>query len=615
MSQKLIVEIMVDGTKVASKNFSSFPVVFGRGTNCHMALPDLDHLSRNHGVITVEGGQIRVDDLGSTNGIFQNSERTQRLEFGSKGLFNVGKIEFHLNLLEDKEQPHVGPTLTPVHQPKNKAYIKGHLDHMDLLHHQSDPDLKNCPRDEVSLQGLITWGDDVYDVRTFIPGDTLEIGPNIYEPVFLPVLLESLRFGDFSSRGAHLTIPKSLTWELFREERQIPLDTLKLKRQIGESNKHFLLNLALNEVCSIDLNHNLKLYFRYVREPRPLISRTWIENREEFKKAITISGMVHLAVTLLALFSTPKINAPKIEGVPQRFAKLIVDPPKQILAAKPPPPPPPPPPPVEEKVEPQKEEIPVVKTPKVKPRAMVKKEMIAKNNRQVKSAQKLPPSVAPETRRPIETSIPPAKAQPTAEQIAQQEAQQMMSLLGDMPSASSNAKPIKISKNQRNLPSAAGVTSALNGKLDAKQLDTAPGTLAIGSEAGKVGFAGPGVNGKAGKRKVTGGVIGAPSFTAASSPQGLSPAQVMKVVSGHLASVQRCYERALFDNSDLVGRVEYEWDISPRGNVEGVRVKRSDLSGADMLNSCVMALFKKMKFPQAKNGESTLANIGFPFGR
>jgi outer membrane biosynthesis protein TonB len=82
-----------------------------------------------------------------------------------------------------------------------------------------------------------------------------------------------------------------------------------------------------------------------------------------------------------------------------------------------------------------------------------------------------------------------------------------------------------------------------------------------------------------------------------------------------LGDIHRCYERALFNDANIVGRVEYEWEINPGGSVASVSVKRSEVANGDFLNSCVMGIFKKMKFPTAKNGQSTTANIGFPFGK
>jgi outer membrane biosynthesis protein TonB len=69
------------------------------------------------------------------------------------------------------------------------------------------------------------------------------------------------------------------------------------------------------------------------------------------------------------------------------------------------------------------------------------------------------------------------------------------------------------------------------------------------------------------------------------------------------------------ENANLSGRIEFEWEIQADGKVSEVRVKRSTVSGGDELSECVKKLFRNMKFPTAKNGQSTSPSIGFPFGR
>ncbi|MBK7962868.1 MAG: AgmX/PglI C-terminal domain-containing protein [Bdellovibrionales bacterium] len=138
--------------------------------------------------------------------------------------------------------------------------------------------------------------------------------------------------------------------------------------------------------------------------------------------------------------------------------------------------------------------------------------------------------------------------------------------------------------------------------------------LGLGTQAGLPNYA-QNKDSKAGKQGVAGAVVGRPTFSGVKAEQGIDNDAVMKVVNSHLRDVHRCYERALFKDANIVGRVEYEWEISAQGVVSSVTVKRSEVSNGDFLNSCVVELFKKMKFPVAKNGQTTTASIGFPFGK
>jgi hypothetical protein len=111
--------------------------------------------------------------------------------------------------------------------------------------------------------------------------------------------------------------------------------------------------------------------------------------------------------------------------------------------------------------------------------------------------------------------------------------------------------------------------------------------------------------------------VGVPKLDSSklSATQGLSNDVVMAVVNRFLPDIQRCYERALFDDSTLAGRIEYEWVIDPSGQVTSARVVSSQMARADSLNNCVLGVFKKMQFPKSTNGQPTIAKIGFPFGQ
>ena len=114
---------------------------------------------------------------------------------------------------------------------------------------------------------------------------------------------------------------------------------------------------------------------------------------------------------------------------------------------------------------------------------------------------------------------------------------------------------------------------------------------------------------------MAGAVIGSPRLMQVDRTEGLSQKQVMTVVKKYVGKIQSCYERALLSAPGISGRVEYEWYILPSGKVRWAKVKKSAASQADVLNNCVVQVFRKMRFPKAKNGETTQASIGFPFGR
>ncbi len=707
-NMKLLVEVQKDGKKVGDYSFESFPVIFGRSSDCHLSLKGFNFISRNHGSITVNDNKILVTDLNSSNGIHYGNVKMPKFSLDREGHFRVEELTFKLKLIGDSraeqvpdlrkvkaeskavdrnilqpidvEAKKVGVTppatkapglqksptpakpaatgkATPPNIPKaspevldvvvqargggainkNAPIAKAPVEkgpapkeHSDFewkrieFSLEPDPETRKLQLRDICLQGALIWQDEIYDVRNFALSDRIRLGPNQEEPLYVPIMNGEVDFGFFGGQGAQLVIPKNYGWSLYREGKEIPFQHLLQSQHIQDLGSKFKLILALNEVFSVDIGSNMKFRLRYVPIPRPLISKTWIENRDEFKRAITTSLAVHLALSIIALVSAPKPQAPKVKNVPERFAKLIVEPPPTPFA--PPEPPPPPPPPEEPPPPPPPEEPPpVVEKPKPKPKPekkIVKK--VEKPKPVVTAMQKLPPRPPQPAQpaQPVAAPRPAAPPPPSAEQVA---AQEMANLFNSMPGpaggspggAVANA-PINIQKGT-GVPAKSGVR--VSGIAAAASASSGAGTgtgmgagLGLGAQAGQTGYAAA-KGSQAGKRGVSGAVMGTPSFAGVPASQGITNDEVMKVVNKHLQEVHRCYERALFNDSNIVGRVEYEWEINPNGNVDSVSVKRSEVSNGDFLNSCVMGVFKKMKFPAAKNGQSTTANIGFPFGK
>lgn len=662
---------------IFEKSFSSVPVIFGRGEQCHIPLTKFQSLSRNHGSITMEGNFINVFDLNSTNGIFVNQERMTAFAMENEGKFVTGELVFFVRI----EKPSIAPVLPkltmkdiPTSRPPSiptSAKVAtpppaeediGDLSHMTkssmrLVHTakslklEKPIDLSSHNAQDIALQGIVTWKDDIFDVRQFVHGDKLIVGAEVTEPIYVPSLKQRTLFGKFSEGSGYFAFPSTVKWRLQHKGYDFSPEEATAKNLVKKSPQGaYAFRLGLTDLCTIDLGDDISLHLRYVEIPRPLITRTWIENREEFKKASRLSLMLHLIVCFAALLSTPKTKAPKVENIPARFAKLLVEPPSQMLAAEPPPPPPPPP--EEKKVEPPKPP-PEPPKPKVvekkpdppKPKKITKpepkpvpkpepKQVVAKPPPKVeakpapvqqKSEAPAPkvtttakPSPTPpsESKTPPPSTPPPKPPGPTAEQMANSFANAFSSA----PAAKPGAQVSNIKIGQQAGPAAGNpkisnlVSDLKNASGQNSGSETFDAGPSLGKKVGSQGYAGTD-GGVAGKRAVGGVVLGTPKFENPTSPQGLTNDEVMKTVNKYLSDIHRCYERALFQDSNLVGRVEYEWNIDPSGSVTSATVKRSDMSGADFLNGCVTGIFKKMRFPASKNKQPTVANIGFPFGK
>ncbi len=609
--------------EIYSAHFAQFPVIFGRGPQCHISLPEHNHLSRAHGSISVNQQQVVVSDLNSTNGIFVKGERQDQVRLLKGGSFEAGRLIFEVTLADviddDKtlvpmEPPvsqarkaaiPVAPTEPEAEDPFALTQVSRRLHKISKnLQLESEQDINALQMQGIVLQGVVTWGQDILDVRQFMAGDEFIVGMTPYEPIYVPSLNQKLNLGKNIAGAGYFKIPKGLKWRLSGTDFDYSKEQAVEKRLVQDQGSSYAFQLRMKDVCTFDLGEDVSLHMRYVEVPRPLVTKTWIENREVFKKAIQISVAIHLVVSLAVLFSAPKNEAPKVDNVPPRFAKLLVEPPVQILAAPPIPPKPEPPPVEEVKPEPVVPEQKIVEKPKPKPPKKVVEKLI---RTPAPRAPQAPQKVA--AKQPAPAARPAAAPATTADSFADV-------FNSAAPAAAPSAPNLKI-----NAPTSAGApglkTSGLVGALKSKvgQAAASSGEApSLGQRAGQQGYA-QAAGGMAGKRRVGGAVLGTPKFETPSAPQGLNNNEVMKIVNLHLNDIHRCYERALFQDSSLAGRVEYEWSISASGAVTNVSVKRSELGQGEVLNNCVMGVFRKMKFPASKNGQSTVANIGFPFGK
>ena len=176
---------------------------------------------------------------------------------------------------------------------------------------------------------------------------------------------------------------------------------------------------------------------------------------------------------------------------------------------------------------------------------------------------------------------------------------------------SSNFKIDPRAPRRKNINSGKNLVSSLN-QINAPTSNSAKSALSNVS----TDFSNKNLSNKTGRRRVKGAPVGSPKLlNSPNRTQGLTSSQVMAIVNKHLSEVQRCYERALFNQPNLAGRIEYEWTISSRGKVKSVNVRRSEMSGDQYLNKCVKKVFVRMRFPTATNGQSTVGSIGFPFGK
>ncbi|PIU01319.1 MAG: hypothetical protein COT74_02115 [Bdellovibrionales bacterium CG10_big_fil_rev_8_21_14_0_10_45_34] len=655
--------------------FEEVPIFLGRHSSCEVSLPHLDTLSRRHLEINIDrSNNLTLKDLNSSNGLFVGGKRINECILPDELEFAAGNVricsvyhrpaEEKTKVLETKAAPHSdtvassptaisnAPTILNSSPAKMSAASENTTDQRrsDELSYMTMPTLgatvpnrtptspssvsrKNLkkPRDKrrskpVMADGLsfyespregslalpmgrrvlesyVIWKDQVYDIQQYNVGEKVKVGNSLEANLRLPTIKQSIDLAKFSSRETICFVPKGADVEVTRAGTKMSMaDLLSAKMLTARSHGHFY-KLNPDDLCTLKIKNDIRICFRYAPAPKQIGKKIFMEPDEEFRKSSFVSGLFHFFLTMMLVMNVPDHNAPKIDGMPDRFARLLVE--------KPPAPPPP--------------AIPTP-TPTPTPAPVVKKEIPKPKPKEiVKKVQRSPKKVVIKPSKPLEKVNQPAKSLP--QRVVEAPAVDVtkvgaLAALGAISTKPTDAVSVSINPN----PNAGGASApSINTSGMISNLKSSGGKLPSGGLAGVktkglgvgsgAGYGMQGLSGKAGQRAVAGVVVGNPKLVSIGASEGLTRAQVMAVVKKYLGEVQGCYERSLLSNPDLAGRIEYEWEISPEGNVKSTRVKKSDISGADSLNGCVMGIFAKMKFPTAKNGQPTTPNIGFPFGR
>jgi hypothetical protein len=104
-----------------------------------------------------------------------------------------------------------------------------------------------------------------------------------------------------------------------------------------------------------------------------------------------------------------------------------------------------------------------------------------------------------------------------------------------------------------------------------------------------------GGDGRGGERRLK--VADAPA-----AGQGLSPSQISRVVQSRSGAFRACYESAAARDPSLSGGITVSFNVSTSGSVTA-RIAQSSLGNA-RVESCVLRMFNRLRFPQADKATS-----------
>ncbi|MFN7453407.1 MAG: AgmX/PglI C-terminal domain-containing protein [Pseudobdellovibrionaceae bacterium] len=693
LTKKVRIQIYVDGKRFLEKSFSKGPIVFGRLPTSNVVL-DFTFVSRQHCQLIEEHGNLFLVDLKSRNGIFVNEQPVERQLVEGSLDFTIDKLKISVQVSEKSQfdfsevtSPSVsvktvihgkvpqhpvtqaavkgpvpqpkpsspqtsaahasasaallasaqrsGKTLIPPSKGKSPAKLVS-MDHQPLIEKSFEAELLGphpglAHTNYKKLEAVVMWKDQVYEVREFEPHEKVTVGSSLFASLRIPTIPRGWSLAHVDMSDARCYVPKDKPFGITRGGARYDSQSLAQAQQVKATSSGYLFRLSHQDIVDVDCGHDVKVVLRYIPGQATLTKKKLTEPDYAIKQALLGSLIVHGLLALAIIIAAPKPkNVPKLKDVPERFARLLVEPPKPILPVPVPIKPPPPPEP-----EPPKREL-VKQKPQPKKQAKIEKPQPKKFEQPKKLEQQNKFPLVVKNPQPVTKPVAPTKvvaqpsAQPTPQPVKEAPPVKVESLgalaalgaLSNDPNAGPPAPNIQINKDAggaaSKVPNTSGIVGALpsaSGKLVAAgsgPIKTGGKGIGSGTAYGTQGLGAGG----AGTRGVAGAIVGQPVLAGSGGKtEGLTRQQVMSIVQKHLGEIQHCYEKSLLGNPGLAGRMEFEWDIESTGTVSAVRVKRSTVNGGDSLGECVKSVFSKMKFPTAKNGQSTTPNIGFPFGR
>jgi len=467
------------------------------------------------------------------------------------------------------------------------------------------------------LEGYVTWKDQIYDWKQYSKGSQVYITPKMRTirdnsaPLYAPIVEAETIIAHSNGNTALCFLSDRYQGQLEDVNGKILTNADLLRTRVKRRGHKNYFELQKGELFSSSIGENVKVFLRFAPAPPRLTSFLSSSQDLSFQQTVIASAMIHLAMVAMLVIFAPKLDGPKVEGIPPRLARLLVEPPKLLIPT------------------PEIEKVPSKPPPekdKPKPVVLKKPDKIKKvvfNSSKMKRVNKYPMDL-----RTKEAPIPVTVRSQTAVKQPEVKLQEVgvLGALGALgatdrnPIFSNSPLALKMNPNAGAMNSSNLTTEAMGA------LKAAGGKLASGGMMGVrskgVGYgtgSGYGVRGIKGRggggRAIAGLVIGTPKLMKLERSEGLSREQVMAVLKHHLGKIQSCYETSLISNPSLAGKVEYEWTIRPTGEVLEVHVKSSEMSGGDSLNACVGKIFKSIRFPVARNGQETIPTVGFPFGK
>jgi len=147
--QVVLVMFRGDGEKRSFSVVRDVTVV-GRREDCDLRIP-LTQVSRKHCRLIKDGDQLRVEDLGSSNGTFHNGQRVREAHLSAGDTLAIGSVQFGVQINGEPAEEEM------------------------RANHPTGAEATQSPVDEADMTGMVHLAE----------GESLQVGEGVDEPMLL----------------------------------------------------------------------------------------------------------------------------------------------------------------------------------------------------------------------------------------------------------------------------------------------------------------------------------------------------------------------------------------------------------------------------------------------
>jgi len=635
LKQPVFLRVYRNGKLENVKQFTEEQVVIGRNTDVQICL-DVDGISPLHAVIERRDTGYYVSDLGSETGTFRNGQKIFDEALGTGDEIQIGpfRLEFYVGVPKPKSPPPASvqppvPTSSPVMAklpeappPVTEVRAAPKVTATPLTKKAISPSAKGTyappsARGELKtlfrksegpvVEVVVAWKERIISTHHYSEVRDVRVGANPDCDISLPLL--GLQAETFTlvkvGKGALVTFTAEMTGELISGDSEISLADLRKKGRVLQSESAFGVSLAQGEMIRLGLlNDTISFYVRYVPQTGKPIAAPVLDLTGSEATAVLMAVVMAVVFGVYQTFySTNPLQDQAMVEEPIRKAIVTFKPPKPEI-------------------------VPFTEdTQKEKKVTQVAEKKAVTTNKDPGQSGELRPNPQNQKTKQASSVVEQGGAKKTGADGANLATKKnrdvrnegLLSVFG------SKGTQDKLSQAYSGTGELAGLADSATGKAgfaQDREGDRLGSTLKNVGAGGKgtstSGFAGVGTKGKGtgafgygsggiGERgKIDINIEGAEAEFSGT----IDREAIRRVIRENRRAFKNCYDQALRRNSDQYGRIEIQWDIVERGQVERAIVKSNSV-GDQALGQCLVTKLRGLRFPEPPADE--IARVVYPF--